>query len=174
LSDTGDQGYLKFGAILNENNITNVPLNLLGENVVPDDCSLLIIAGPRGTFAQTELQKIDQYLSQGGRLFMLYNYFSLKEPTGLDAIFARWGVAVLDDVVQEPKNTTSGQDVIINTFNNHPVVNPLTGLALQLILPRPVGVVDLQNPPADAPKVDALVIVQSAVNSHERLRRTTA
>ena len=158
LSDTGDQGYLKFGAILNENNITNVPLELLGENPVPDDCSLLIIAGPRGTFAQTELQKIDQYLSQGGRLFMLYNYFSLKEPTGLDAIFARWGVAVLDDVVQEPKNTTSGQDVIINTFNNHPVVNPLTGLALQLILPRPIGVVDLQNPPADAPKVDALVM----------------
>jgi hypothetical protein len=157
LSDSGDQGYLKFAAILGENYIDAEPLNLLGENSVPDDCNLLIIAGPRGTFSDVELQKIDQYLAQGGRIFMLFNYFSLKEPTGLDPIFARWGVNILDDVVQESQNTTSpGKDVITSNFSQHPVVNPLTGSALQLILPRPVGTVDLQNPPADAPKVDAL------------------
>ncbi len=50
------------------------------------------------------------------------------------------------DVVQDPNNTISGQDVIIYTFNNHPAVNPLTGLALQLILPRPVGAVDCAEP----------------------------
>jgi hypothetical protein len=157
LSDSGDQGYLKFGAILGENNITNVPLQLLGENPVPDDCNLLIIAGPRSALKEAELQKIDQYLAQGGRLFMLFNYLSLKQPTGFDLILARWGVAVLADVVQDPKNSYSGNDVIINTFNNHPVVNPLTGLAVQLILPRPVGALNLQNPPADAPKVDELL-----------------
>jgi hypothetical protein len=159
LSDSGDQGYLKFGAILGENYIATEPLQLLGQNAVPDDCNLLIIAGPRTAFSEMELQKIDQYLAQGGRLFMLFNYFSIKQPTGLDPILARWGVAVLADTVQEKNqgSTTSGSDVIINTFNNHPVVNPLTGLALQLILPRPVGGMNLQNPPADAPKVDELV-----------------
>jgi hypothetical protein len=159
LSDSGDQGYLKFGAILGENFVATEPLQLLGENPVPDDCNLLIIAGPRGAFSEAELRKIDQYLAQGGRLFMLFNYFSVKNPTGLEPILARWGVSVLADTVQEKEqgNTTSGSDVIINTFSDHPVVNPLTGLALQLILPRPVGAVDLQNPPADAPKVDELV-----------------
>ena len=157
LSDSGERGYLKFGGILGENYIASEPLNLRGRNAVPDDCNLLIIAGPYGTFSETELQKIDQYLAQGGRLFMLFNEFSIKQPTGLDSILARWGVAALSDVVQEPENTKSGKDVIIYTFNNHPVVNPLTGLAVQLILPRPVGIVDLKNPPADAPKVDALV-----------------
>jgi hypothetical protein len=158
LSDSGDNGYLKFGAILGENYADAEPLDLRGQNIIPDDCKLLIIAGPRGAFKESELQKIDQYLAQGGRLFMLFNYYSLKQPTGLDSILARWGVAILDDTVQEhdPKNT-SGEDVIIYDFNSHPVVNPLTGSALQLILPRPVGVVDMQNPPADAPKVDALV-----------------
>jgi hypothetical protein len=158
LSDSGDNGYMKFGAILNENNITNEPLELSGGNPVPDDCNLLIIAGPRGAFSETELQKIDQYLAQGGRLFMLFNYYSLKKPAGLDAIFARWGVAVMNDVVQEhDPHDTSGEDVIIYNFNPHPVVNPLTGLAVQLILPRPVGILNSQNPPADAPKIDALV-----------------
>jgi hypothetical protein len=159
LSDSGDEGYLKFGAALGENYIATEPLNLRGQDAVPDDCNLLIIAGPRGAFSEAELQKVDQYLAQGGRLFMLFDYFSLKQPTGLAPVLARWGVNVVPDVVEEhdTKKTTSGQDVIIYNFNSHPVVNPLTGLALQLILPRPVGTVDSQNPPADAPEVDALV-----------------
>ena len=157
LSDSGDQGYLKFGAVLGENYIATEPLNLLGQNAVPDDCNLLVIAGPRTALNETELQKIDQYLAQGGRLFMLFNYLSLKQSSGLDSVLARWGVAVLADVVQDPKNSYSGNDVIINTFNNHPVVNPLTGMAVELILPRPVGAPNLPNPAADAPKVDELL-----------------
>jgi hypothetical protein len=157
LSDSGDQGYLKFGAVLGENYIATEPLNLLGQNAVPDDCNLLVIAGPRTALNETELQKIDQYLAQGGRLFMLFNYLSLKQSSGLDSVLARWGVAVLADVVQDPKNSYSGNDVIINTFNNHPVVNPLTGMAVELILPRPVGALNLPNPAADAPKVDELL-----------------
>src|ERR1700728_3965484 len=50
LSDSGDNGYLKFGAILGENYIATEPLSLIGDNAVPDDCNLLIIAGPRGAF----------------------------------------------------------------------------------------------------------------------------
>ena len=157
LSDSGEPGYLKFGAVLEENHIATEPLQLLGSDAVPDDCNLLIIAGPYTAFSEKELQKIEQYLTQGGRLFMLFNKFSIDHPTGLEPIFARRGVNVVPDVVQEPKNTRSGQDVIIFTFSSHPVVNPLTGLAVQLILPRPVGAVELPNPPADAPKVDALV-----------------
>ena len=62
----------------------------------------------------------------------------------------------IPDVVQDPKNTTSGQDVIVYAFSQHPAVNPLTQLALQLILPRPIVKVDWKNPPANAPKVDEL------------------
>ena len=59
---------------------------------------------------------------------------------------------------QDWKNTTSsdGRDVIVYNFSKHPVVNPLTQLALQLILPRPISRVDWKNPPADAPQVDEL------------------
>jgi gliding motility-associatede transport system auxiliary component len=156
LADSSETGYLKFGAILGENYIATVPLQLSGDNAVPDDCNLLIIAGPTTAFSEPELQKIDQYLAQGGRLFVLFNYFSIKRPTGLEPILAHWGVNVGDDVVREPKNTTDGQDVIVYDFSQHPAVNALTGFALQLILPRPISAVDWKNPPADAPKVDEL------------------
>jgi ABC-type uncharacterized transport system len=158
LSDSGDTGYFKFGATLAESYIATAPLQLLGDSGVPDDCNLLVIAGPHAAFSENELQKIDQYLAQGGRLFVLFNYFSIKHPTGLEPILSRWGVNVISDIVQEPKNTSSsGQDVITSSFSQHPVVLPLTGLPLQLILPRPVAHVEWQNPPSDAPKVDEFV-----------------
>jgi hypothetical protein len=156
LSDSGEMDYQKFGAVLAENYIATSPLNLLGDNAIPDDCNLLIIAGPRSAFSEAELLKIDQYLQQGGRLFMLFNRFSIDHPTGLEPIFARWGVKVIADTVLDPNNTVTGQDVIIYDFSSHPVVNPLLQFRLQMVLPRPVGKVDWKNPPADAPKVDEL------------------
>jgi hypothetical protein len=156
LSETGETDYQKFGAVLAENYIATSPLNLLGDSTIPDDCNLLIIAGPRSAFSEAEVEKIDQYLAQGGRLFMLFNYFSVKHPTGLEPILARWGVNVIPDVVVDPKNTINGQDVIVYNFSAHPTVNPLTQLAIDLILPRPISKVDWKNPPADAPKVDEI------------------
>ena len=156
LTDTGETDYQKFGAVLAESYIATEPLKLMGDAPVPEDCNLLIIAGPSAAFSEAEVQKIDQYLAQGGRLFMLFNYFSIKHPTGLEPILQKWGVNVIPDVVVEPSNTTSGQDVIAYDFSSHPAVNPLVQLALQLVLPRPVSKVDWKNPPANAPKVDEL------------------
>ena len=73
-----------------------------------------------GVFAR-ELQKIDQYLAQGGRLFMLFNYSFRQATDRLGTHLARWGVNVVADVVQDPKNTTDpAQDVIIYNFSRIP------------------------------------------------------
>lgn len=156
LADSGETGYLKFAALLQQNYIAVKPLELLGDNPVPADCNLLIIAGPRTMFSNLELQKIGQYLSRGGRLFLLLDYASIQRPTGLEDILRHWGVSVGNDVVQDRQHTISGSDVEVYNFGQHPVVDPLTGLALELILPRPVSRINWQSPPADAPKVDEL------------------
>ena len=39
LSDSGETDYQKFGAVLAENYIATEPLQLLGDNAVPDDCN---------------------------------------------------------------------------------------------------------------------------------------
>jgi ABC-2 type transport system permease protein len=162
LSDTDETGYLKFGSILAQNYIAVTNLELLGDNPVPMDCSLLIIAGPRTELSETELQKIDQYLAQGGRLFVLFNYYSIGRPTGLEPILARWGINVGFDWVQDSKKNVSGKDVVVSSFSQHPVVNPLTGSGLYLILPRPIEAVEWKNPPANAPQVDELVFTSPA------------
>jgi ABC-type uncharacterized transport system involved in gliding motility auxiliary subunit len=156
LDDSGNVGYLKFGSILAQNYIAVTTLQLLGDSAVPMDCNLLIIAAPTAPLSELELQKIDQYLAQGGRLFMLFNYASIRQPTGLEPILQRWGVNVAADFVKDLKSTVTGDDVVVRRFSQHPVVNPLTQLSLQMVRPRPVGRVEWQNPSANAPQVDEI------------------
>ncbi len=156
LSDSGNFGYLKFASTLAQNYIAVTNLELLGDNTVPMDCNLLIIAAPTTPLSGLELQKIDQYLTQGGRLLALFNYASIRQPTGLEPILQGWGVNVGYDYVKDPDNTITGQDVIVRKFGQHPVVSALAQLSLQMILPRPIGLVDSQNPPVGAPQVDEL------------------
>jgi len=43
--------------------------------------------------------------------------------------------------------TVSGKDVVVSSFSQHPVVNPLIGFGLFLYLPRPISKVNWENPP---------------------------
>jgi hypothetical protein len=87
---------------------------------------------------------------------MLFNYASIRQPTGLEPILQRWGVNVVADFVKDLKSTVTGDDVVVRRFSQHPVVNPLTQLSLQMVRPRPVGRVEWQNPSANAPQVDEI------------------
>lgn len=160
LTDTGDYGYAKLAATLAQKFIivTNLELSLAAD--VPADCNLLIIAAPTRKLDDTELQKIDQYLTQGGRLFVLFNTRSINQPTGLEPILHRWGIDVAADYVSDPQYTMTGQDVKVVKFNHHPVVDALAAndLPLQMIWPRPVMAVNWQNPPPDAPEVTELAL----------------
>ncbi|MGH8024711.1 MAG: Gldg family protein, partial [Limisphaerales bacterium] len=152
--DTGDNGYLKFGAILAENYIRLLPLTLSASDVPsPSDCNLLIIAGPRERFANSDLAKIEHYISQGGRLLVMLDYFSRNQPTGLEDVLADYGVVVGGDTVQD-KNTPVEDAVFVMNFNQkQPVVNPLLDSELELLVPRPVGPKNDPNAPPDAPTV---------------------
>ena len=88
---------------------------------------------------EAERQKIDQYLKQGGRLFVLFNYFSVKHPTGLEPVLARWGVNVIPDVVQEHDPITSerqGRDHLQFQFASRRQSVDRTGRAIDFAAAR--------------------------------------
>lgn len=158
LKDANKQrGYLTFGLVLAQNNLTVANLQLLGDQDVPADCSLLIIAAPTQPLAETELQKIDQYLAQGGRLFVLFDYLSIDHPTGLEPILQKWGVNVMADYVKDLDNSPNkGLDIQVQNFGKHPIVAPLVQRSLHMVLPRPISRVVWPTPPANAPDVQEL------------------
>ncbi len=159
LADTGDNGFSKFGLTLAENDIVANNLELFGDNDVPLDCNLLIIAAPSKPLEESELQKIDKYLAQGGRLLALFNFNSRNILTGLEPVLQKWGVNVSPTYVKDPQSSQGSEfAVIVRKFNPNTFVNPLTPFFLEMVLPRPVSRVESPNPPADAPQVDALVL----------------
>jgi hypothetical protein len=154
--DPSDIGFMKFASVLQQNSIRVNTLNLLGTNTVPADCNLLIIAGPTDPIPRTELDRIEQYLNDGGRLLVLFNVYSLKRPTGLESLLAKWGVQVGGQIVTDPENSVGGTDVMVGRFASHPVVNPLLGSRLEMILPREIQQVDVPSAAGNGPKSEEI------------------
>jgi hypothetical protein len=107
-------------------------------------------------------------------LFALFNYASLKRATGLEPILQRWGVNVVADIAQDSKNTVTGQDVVVRRFGQHPAVDSLAQLSVQMVLPRPVEKINIPNISASAPQVTELLFAGPAttlVNDHSKAPR---
>jgi hypothetical protein len=156
--DTELEGYSKLSEVLRADGLELSMISLAGTNQVPADCDLLIIAGPRTRLPSEELEKIELYLGQGRRLMVLLNYFSVPDRTGLEPLLARWGVAVGNLLVTDPENTQNrGFDLLPKQFSIHPIVRPLSGSRLHLLLPRQVSALDRDAAGADAANVNELV-----------------
>jgi hypothetical protein len=157
MTDDSPQGYREFARLLQHKNVELKPLRLVGDTTVPDNCQLLVIAGPAHRLADTELERIGRYLRQGGRVLALLSWYHAgNAPTGLEKLFAEWGVAVGDNYVYDPKNTRSGNDVVCTNLSNHPVVRPLQGSSIYLVLPRSIEPARTVNQSGDSPKVARL------------------
>ena len=155
LADNDDGGYKKFALALAQNDIVLNNLELAGSADVPADCSLLVIAAPTHALDPAELEKIERYLAQGGKLFALLDYFSIKQPTGIETVLQHWGVNVIADYVKDAKSSDD-RVVAVRNFNPKTFVAPLSQLALEMILPRPV--MKTESPAsANAPQAEALV-----------------
>jgi ABC-type uncharacterized transport system involved in gliding motility auxiliary subunit len=140
LSDSGQRGFEKFTAIVEQNGIALTNLDGIPSTGVPMDCSLLIIAAPSHPLDAAELAQIASYLQQGGRLLALFSYYPEAPTTGLEKVLQTWGVGVMDDVVQDFNYATTrdGPDIVIYQFGKHPVVDSAAKLHMHVYQPHPV------------------------------------
>jgi ABC-2 type transport system permease protein len=169
-NDTGQHGYQKFGAQLEQNYFALAGLQFTADRAVPDDCNLLVIAAPRLALTETELQKIENYLRAGGRLLVLFNINSLARATGLEPLLQRWGVSVVADYVKDAEHTINTADVVVSRYGKHPVTASLAQSSLQMDLPRPAQ--KISGATANTLQVDELLF--SGENSTLANDRTAA
>lgn len=157
-SEDDVQGYLKFASLLQQSYIQVSLLSLAVTNTVPEDCNLLVIAGPLRPIPVEEREKIADYLSQGGRLLALLNSFATPRQCGLEEVLARWGVEISPVPVVDPASSmVSDYDLKTAGFSSHPAVSPLVGSALHFIRPRAVAKRVATVPAADALTVEEIV-----------------
>ena len=126
-------GYSRIAARLRDENLDVEILNLGEAKAVPNQCALMIIAGPVQSFAPFEVALIRDYLARKGRLLLLLD---ARTHTGLDSLLMEWGLLLGDDIVADETRTLSGRELYINSYPDHPITAPLQNHASVLFLPR--------------------------------------
>lgn len=134
--------------------------NLQEQQALPTNATALIIAGPRKPFSDPEINALDQYLKNRGRLLVMIDPHT---KTGLEALLKRWGVQVDDDLVMRKAGAMLGTELIdVNAvgadYSAHPVTVRLAGTNTQFPYSRSVRPAPQTGPAtADRPRVTVLV-----------------
>ena len=182
LSNKDNVGLSTFKKLLADNNINSKPLMLGITQSIPDDCDVLIIAGPKNELTPKEEMLIVKYLTQGGdALFLIENTVVTtpdkpltaqqqdKNPA-LNNILNQWGLNVQADIVVDLTNHV-GDDVGSPATNNYKRHKALTeGLDYTFyVRPRSIRVLDERRPTI---KLAPIVSTLSTENSWAETNRT--
>ena len=166
--DSEDQvmGYQRFSRLLAEKDLEVVPVSLANHDEnLPDDCRLLIVAGPQIPLLPDELEKIERYLDQGGRLLLLTHPLNLArgEVTGFETLMHRWGVHIGRQKAGDSVNTLNKADVLTRNFAAHPVSSHLNRSESYLYFPQPRVIRRLPDAlrSPEAPRAEQLVMTST-------------
>jgi ABC-type uncharacterized transport system involved in gliding motility auxiliary subunit len=90
------------------------------EDEIPEDCDVLIIAGPHDSFTEKEEITIEKYLEQGGDALFLIEHIVITSPDkplteeeknknpSLNIILNNWGINIGNDIVVDLSSHASG------------------------------------------------------------------
>ena len=123
------KGYSDIARELVRNGYSVSKLDLSAVPAVPNDCSVMVMAGPRDVLPRIESEIVGAWLRHGGRLL----YLAHRPGSELSA----WG-AVVSDSSPVPARTSTGVDTVIRLSAGHPVTEPLAGASVVLDMPLAV------------------------------------
>lgn len=101
IDDFSNMGYSDVKAELENQNYAVFSLSFLTQSTVPEDCELLVIAGPKNALTSNEIRSIEKHLIQNGKLLLLLDPSASAQDInkGLVQLIKKWGVAIGNDQV---------------------------------------------------------------------------
>jgi ABC-type uncharacterized transport system involved in gliding motility auxiliary subunit len=108
---------------LKDKNFIAQPLNLADRAEVPEDASLVVVAGPERPLFEGETQALRNYLSTGGSVLLMVDP---DTNPGLDSLLADWGVKLDNQIAIDASG--QGRSVglgpatpLVTNYGNHPI-----------------------------------------------------
>jgi len=115
----------------------------LGTTAIPQNTSVLVIAGPRARLLAGEVKQIEKYLAGGGNLLWLADPGPLQ---GLERVAESLGIEFHRGVIVDPASQaitgTAANFIVVTRYGTHPVVQ---GFDLMTLFPETAGL-SLQPP----------------------------
>ena len=140
--DGSETGLLQAATALGEKGFTVEPLDLSTTPTVPEDASVVIVAGPATEFFDAEVNALKTYLDQGGSVMLMIDP---RTNPNLDSLLDPWGVTLDNRIVLDTSG--AGQLVglgpaapLVTDYGDHPITRDFgTGRSF-FPLVRPVNV----------------------------------
>ena len=147
-------GYSMLARVLRRDNLDVRSLMPAAVGGIPDDCDVLVVAGPSKRLSREEVELLEDYLNRNGRaLFLVDPYVT----TGLDGLLEAWGIQLGRDVVVGM--TLTGRELVVSNYGDHPITRNLRNVQTMFYLPRrlqPVAALNGGSHQADRPTVTIL------------------
>ncbi len=139
---TDRRGYSTISQSLGSANFSVASLVLAQQKAVPDDASVLVVAGPKTDFFPGEIDMLKAYLAKGGKVFFMLDPPDRADSpplTNLAALLKDWDIEIGTNVVVD----VSGMGQLLGTDASVPVAakyepHPITD-GFQLITAYPLA-----------------------------------
>jgi ABC-type uncharacterized transport system involved in gliding motility auxiliary subunit len=123
IEDSSERGYSQIKTSLENLGYTVKEIVLAEEPSIPSDCSLLIISGAEKDFLPGELEGIERFLKDGGRLLLLID--PLSSPSFVD-FMKKYGIKIGDDFIVsiDPSARIMGGDptwAVVSKYGYHKI-----------------------------------------------------
>ena len=133
----------------------------VGPDGVPEDCDVLVVAGPRNGLVDGEADLIAAYMAKGGRLLLLQDRGS---DTGFEPLLARFGIAPRP-LTAVSRRTLTGYEVVVESFAEHPVARGMDHSSAVFASPQVLGAVAGDDGVRPDELVSAVAVASAPVDS---------
>lgn len=145
--DTERTGFSGLKQALEKGNFKTRTISLLEKPEVPQDCTILLIGGPRFDYVQPVVDAIGAFADRGGDILVMVDApvrtakESVAENAPLTALVASWGVTLNKDLVVDLSGVgrmvgMSELVTLITDYESHAIVRPFKNVATGFPMPR--------------------------------------
>ena len=175
VDETGGDGLSRFKSLLEKDGYESKSIDLLMKAEIPSDCTVVVVAGPKGDYQQPEVDAIKKYVEDGGRALFLLNpplkmgREEIADNEALSKLLEAWGVTPDKDLILDlnPIGQLAGlgyQDALVTRYDSHQIVNQMKGTATAFPYSRSL---EIKN--ADKTTVDKLFESSASSLATEKL-----
>ena len=132
IQNAADPAYTTAKAALEAKNYTVQSLNLIAQNQIPDNATVIVIAGSTQPITVAEQAILQAYVSKGGALVVMEEPAPLTQfvntPDPLATYLGEtWGISFDNDIVIDT-NSSQPLYAVAATYGTHPITEKLQGL----------------------------------------------
>ena len=123
LSDIQSSGYKGLKEAIEKESYMVKELTLLSTEEVPDDCSLLIIGGPKSDLIEDEITKLNKYIERGGSIMAMIDPGTFPVA---DKFAKKYGFNLGNDIIIDKMSQVFGANYLVPVVSVYEEKHPIT------------------------------------------------